>query len=38
MKIKIDKGVSYFATDYEANFLAKKYREIIEKYLYEVEQ
>jgi len=32
-----NQGVSYFATDYEANFLAKEYREIIEKYLYEVE-
>ncbi|MHA1305303.1 MAG: tRNA(His) guanylyltransferase Thg1 family protein, partial [Candidatus Heimdallarchaeaceae archaeon] len=33
-----NQGVSYFATDYEANFLTKKYREIIEKYLYGVEQ
>lgn len=33
-----DQGVSYFATDYEVNFLAKEYREIIEKYLYKVEQ
>ena len=31
-------GVSYFAVNYEANFLSEEYREIIEKYLYEVEQ